>query len=800
MSRLPRIAVAVCALAAASCLGLAAPAAASSAGGRLATSPASSSASPVSVAITSISPQVATGKGKVTVRGQLRNSSPAALAGVSVQLRWSSQPLQGRGELQMYADGQISDAAVSGAVSQARGSLAAGAARNWSITVTVKKLQLAQFGVYPLAAQAVSADGTPLATSRTFLPYWPGRPGDPRPDRVNISWILPLIDKPHQTACPGLLDNSLAASVGPGGRLSGLLAAGTAHPGAAVTWAIDPALLSGVQTMTRPGGYHVGASSQCQGGHHVPASKAAAAWVATVRTAVRSQPVLLTPYADVDIAGLVRQSMGGDLSRAFRLGRSTGARILDRPFPAPVAGAQGAAQDLAAFAWPAGGIANYAVLQTLAVDGIRTVILNSSTMPPLSVPPPAFTPSAVTRTPNGETGDTDVLLTDSGLTELLQSASSPRESPGAAFTIRQRFLAETAMIAAEAPHLQRAVVVAPPRQWSPPAGLASGLLAETASAPWLKPVPLSRLAAATSRAGQVARARPHGSNRAALSKGLLRNVRALDRRVQLLAGIRAPDAALYEAVASIESSAWRGKKSDTRAYALLDQVSDYVTSQLGGLSIIQSQPITLGGLRGSVPVSIRSRLDYPVQVRLTFQARGRLTLSSPGVITVPAGSGHGQIKTIKLKVHAAAIGTTGVELGLTTLNGKPLPGTTARMTIQATQFGTLALVIVAAALGVFMISSAARAIRRGRGVPADPGAGTAAQVSPGSAQATEADSVVSGAGGQREPDGEPSGGPRAGPAGAAGAGGGAMAESAAVHDPTKETDDYARAPGSSDRS
>ena len=38
----------------------------------------------------------------------------------------------------------------------------------------------------------------------------------------------------------------------------------------------------------------------------------------------------------------------------------------------------------------------------------------------------------------------------------------------------------------------------------------------------------------------------------------------------------------------------------------------------------------------------------------------------------------------------------------------------ARMTIQATQVGVLGMIIFACALGVFLIASAARAVRRGR--------------------------------------------------------------------------------------
>ena len=51
------------------------------------------------------------------------------------------------------------------------------------------------------------------------------------------------------------------------------------------------------------------------------------------------------------------------------------------------------------------------------------------------------------------------------------------------------------MIAAERPALARSIVVAPPRHWDPPAAWPANLLADTVSAPWLRPVSLPRLAA-----------------------------------------------------------------------------------------------------------------------------------------------------------------------------------------------------------------------------------------------------------------------------------------------------------------
>ena len=70
------------------------------------------------------------------------------------------------------------------------------------------------------------------------------------------------------------------------------------------------------------------------------------------------------------------------------------------------------------------------------------------------------------------------LLADHVLTGVLAAGDTSTGAlpPGAQFAVSQRFLAETAMIAAEAPDLGRSIVVAPPQDWSPSAALASQLL------------------------------------------------------------------------------------------------------------------------------------------------------------------------------------------------------------------------------------------------------------------------------------------------------------------------------------
>ena len=58
-------------------------------------------------------------------------------------------------------------------------------------------------------------------------------------------------------------------------------------------------------------------------------------------------------------------------------------------------------------------------------------------------------------------------------------------------------------------------------------------------------------------------------------------------------------------------------------------------------------------------------------------------------------------------------GSTVLRLSLAAPNGAPLPGTDAQLTVDATHFGTTAMVIVAIAIAVFVVTAIARAIRRG---------------------------------------------------------------------------------------
>jgi hypothetical protein len=742
------------------------------------------------IAITSMTPTIARPKGTVTVSGIIANPTATPLTGLSVQLWSSNIPMASRQSMSNFLAGQPSavvDFPVPGAQLTLSSRVLAHAALPWSLTMKVTQAGMHTFGVYPLAAQLNGPVGE-LDVARTFLPFWPGKSAARTVKPLNIGWVWPLIDVPQRGACAALHTNDLAASVAPGGRLATLLAAGQSADGrdAQLTWAIDPALLSDVSVMKSP--YRVGALANCTGGKAEPASHYAGGWLSGVKAVTGQQDFFVTPYADVDLAGMAHRGLNDLLTASFADGHATAQRILGRT--------QRATPDtVGQMAWPAGGEADYGVLEELAAkQQVRSVILDSKVMPPS--PAVGYTPTAATTTPDGIGHDMHVLLADHRLSNILslRRGQIPGVTPGptampavargqiraaAAFAKEQLFLAETAMIASEpGADAPRAVVAAPPRRWAPSPSLAAGLLAETVDAPWLRPATLASLAATPALRGSPARRPPpqHRVSSGELSRALLHQVRNdLAVQVALLDSILTTGGHGYlsTAVDAVESSAWRGgKRAQQPAVHLLHHELAFVESQLRQVKIVGSPRVTLGGKAGDVPVSVRNNLPHAVTVRLKVyvppEDQVMIGHYKP-IITVPARS----TVPVRVPVQAAAAGSKTLSLWLTTPEGAPLPGKRVSLTVTATHFGTLAIVIISVALVVFVLSAAARAIRRGG--PAEGGEA--------GAEAEDLDPMPS----THDPateGGEP---------------GSVGSEPAGEPQPAEEDDEHATAPGRADR-
>jgi Family of unknown function (DUF6049) len=662
----------------------------------------------VSVVIDSMSPQTAAPGATVTVTGTISNRTGQTQGGLNVQLWTSPTRFQTRDAMDGYVSrGAGASLQQAGSAFLFPASLRPGATVQWHASFQVNTVGMTEFGVYPVTAQLDDSQGDMLAADQTLLPFWPGQQAAGLARPLDIAWVWPLIDQPHHQVCSALTNNDLAASLGPGGRLSALLAAGRAHPGAHLTWIIDPALLADVATMTKT--YQVTSGTGCSPAPSKPASKAAKTWLSALRSITPDQPTVITPYANVDVSALVHSGLTADIARAYSMGYAEADHVLDGSFRSLIA-------------VPAGGTADLSTLTNLATaQHIGTVVLDSNEMPPTD--PRVFEDDAVTSVRTGSGLTMTVLLADHVLTGVLAAGDTGSGvlPPSTQFAVSQRFLAETAMIAAEAPDSDRSIVVSPPQGWSPSAALASDLLNETASTPWLASTALGSVAGAQDSARTITRHHPPASKDSPgeLSGSYLSTVGGVGAELGVYTDLLYQPSSSYvqglqQALIATESSAWRGGGA-AEGLALAEKLSSFMSGEEHQITIIAARQVPMGGSSGLVPVSIRNESRHAVEVRLKV-----------GVVDVPDRTsqltvGHfqnlvkiqpGQPVTIRLPVTSAPIGPTAIGLSLTTASGRPLPFTATSLTVESTRYGRAILFLIGAAIGVLVLTSVFRGVRR----------------------------------------------------------------------------------------
>jgi hypothetical protein len=472
--------------------------------------------------------------------------------------------------------------------------------------------------------------------------------------------------------------------------------------------------------MTRP--YQVASNPTCTSATKEPASQAARTWLTTLRTLVSQQQTVITPYANVDMTALVRHGLNADLASAFSTGGTVARAVLHGTFRPSIV-------------WPAGGTANLSVLTNLAAaEHVGTVVLKSSQMRP-TASRLYHGDDAVTSIRTGAGTTMNVLLADDTLTEVLGASDTGSGvlPQGTEFAVKQRFLAETAMIAAQEPNSARSVVVAPPQNWSPTAALAGDLLDETASAPWLHPATLASLPGAQDTERTISRQSPPASKASPgeLGRGYLSQVGLLGANLGLYKSMlyRPPQdyvLMLNEVLAATESAAWRGNQQ-ARGVALWANLWQYLLNAQKKVRFIPSaapvstggssgRVVSMGGSSGRVPVSIyNGLLHQAIQVRLGTSVTttpGRTSQLTIGPFQSLVVIQPNKVVTVKLPISSAPQGSTVIKLSLSTANGKPLRFADTQLTVQSTRYGRAILFLIAAAVGVLVLTSLYRAIRR----------------------------------------------------------------------------------------
>jgi hypothetical protein len=670
---------------------------------------------PLHVALTEVLPRAPLPGGPVEVVGTIRNTGSVPVTDLRVRLQVGDR-------IVTQSDLQEADQDRPPTRTRASGppvltQLAPNQVTAFRVRTTVPQLGLDRLGVYPLdvVARGNAGDGIDnLGEAPTWLPFF--GTSTPRPTRVAVVW--PLVDVPR-TRPDGRLEHrhELAALLAPGGRLGALLAAartaqspacepaavgpdGTAAAAPTrclpvpVTFAVDPDLLEAVTALAAGQGAD---------------AAAAGAWLDALRSLGLTDRVLALPYADPDVSALARSPRTrDDITTAQALSTEVVSSVLGvQPDPT--------------VAWPPKGPVAPAAADALALAGARAFVLDPTAYDgngrPLRATPDAHALFATSATGAELTG----LVVDPDLSDLLERSTEYGDR-----ATEQRFLAETAIIAAERPGLTRTLVLAPERRGH--VSTAAGEeLRDLGRVPWLCPVSLASVGAGAEscerQSGPPAppadRGEPRTDATGELGGRFLAGVAAdRDRATQLTddvvssalavrTQVAALKGALRRAVARAESSAGRQDPAiDRAAAAALRHRVDRLTGQVivrGGRSLLTSS-------KGTLSVSVENTLPLPVQVRVRFTSKtATLTNAETGLVTVQPG--HAVQASVRAKTQRS--GQFVVFAQLVDRQGA-LFGPESEIIVRSTRFGRLALAVTLAALGVLLVAAGVRIVGRVR--------------------------------------------------------------------------------------
>ena len=702
----------------------------------------SSLESPVVVEVRTLLPRAPRSEDELfQVAGRLVNCGEEALDALQVRLVVGGR-VSTRSALRLAADEPVVGSRRLPATDAGSTELAPGASTGFDVRVRVGDLRLGERnGVHPVAVQARARSGggtrSPVGLASTFVPWFPEGPVAP----TRLAWVVPLVDQPRSGPGAVMVDAALEELLAPGtGRLARVLLAArvgsrgacdpvTAGPAPAVpdpvacrgetvpvTYALDPDLLYSVEAMTRP--YAVSL-----GGRRVdrPASADAERWLSSLRTAVDEGSLLALPYGDPDVVALSRTDspLKDDVELLHRLGQSETRRLLDRT-------------PLTSVAWPpAGPVAG--VVDTLAAGEGTALLLDPSVL--AANPSQDRTPDARTTLPSTLEPVT-ALVPDEVLSSLAEPDPTSEGWQGARLA-EQRWIAETALIAAERPGESRTLVVAPQRRADLLPDVAADVIADGGRLPWLCGVPLTDVAAGSERcadlpdeqppppAADAAVVSPGGPEDRVLSPSFVGDVAAVRRasdqfteQVLVADSDAAKDtkARLLRARGRAVSTAWRTQPSGGRR--MLELLRDDVTALRSRIALVGG-PALLTGRVGTIRLNIENGLDQPVRVgvRLDPTSAARLSSEDTELQVVPGR----RSQQVSVRVEARTSGRFTARAGLVDASGQPFGGTV-ELQVRSTQYGRVALAVTGIAAAVLFLAAGARIVRRARSGPPPPAA------------------------------------------------------------------------------
>ena len=566
-----------------------------------------------------------------------------------------------------------------------------------SITVTYLSnpsaggMCLCQAAVYPYALVVRAGDPTTgmaeVGRTQILVPSFPD-PIQP----VTVSWLWPLIDRPHRSLGDTVFDDDeLAASVSPGGRLFRALAVvENAPPSVRMTLVIDPELIDSLAVMSGREGYTYRSGTAVLKG---TGGAAAALWLSRLAALQDREDIQFTGYADPDVNAVT--SVGLPYSTA--LDPQVQARL------SSILSAGG--NDLA---WPAGGALTSKALDATVSAGASTVVLSDAALPGQNNVNPR--PDAISSLPSGS-GKASALVTDSGIENtigrIMKLGANPAQD-------EQTLLSQLAIRPVADGTQSHYVVLAPDRYVDTDPRVADAAIAATVGSSWTKPLSVPKALATVTPVDRGPLQTSAESPDTEVSAAQMAQVVQITGQVAALRDALNSDAALallggFKAgLQRAQSSAWRSNRE--QGAAVTNVLSSAIDARLASVSLVRPAEGTYGLSSSNSPivVTVVNNLSQDVSVRVDLTP-------APGVIGFQAASQPETItansrKTISIPTHVERLGQFKVTAKLTTPGGQQL-GDTVQLSLRSTALGSITKVITIAAASVLVLALLRRFFR-----------------------------------------------------------------------------------------
>jgi hypothetical protein len=722
------------------------------------------------VRIDRVTPQVVTTTSEpiVTVTGSIRNVGDRPVRDVMVRLEHAAAVTSSAG-LRTNLSGNVDQYEPVADFITLAPELLRGQDVPFTLSYPLRSAELSSLhieepGVYPVM---VNVNGTPdygeparLDDARFLLPVL-GVPPEPAADSaadsltsvvppdtskpVRLTMLWPLADRPRLAAgAPGgttpvrLIDDDLATSLAPGGRLDTLLSAvdfatsPPVDPGGevrnAMCLAVDPDLLVTVNAMT--GGYVVNDAPDAGPAtptHPGAGQDAAVGWLNRLKALGQRMCVAATTYSQADLDALQRVDGGG----LGTVATSGSADIVDQILGVTsVRGATlvgdgpltGPAVELLSAQGP-----------TVAIGAANVAAQDSATGEPgtADVHPLRYTPQVVTAPFDPTVG---AALAGAGTEPASPSYLDPSlDIPvkhDSAVARRQDALGSLLWRGLHTDAQPRTQVLAPPLAWSLQGDDAQAILTAVAStihAGLAVPRPLSALIAeANAVPPQDLAPLPDGAlgnPRGRFDDGVVSGVASVTGRLWGLSSTLSTDertgltggqytAPLREDMLRALSQSVPPDARNGLAQQRLTTVGRTVDDLFGAVTIVNpGGSYTLATEHSPLPLALRNDLPVPIRVRLQIDAPPGMSVTDMGEIVLPPG-----YLPLKVPIEVHFTQRVAVDVALRTADGLPL-GEPVRLSVHSNAYGKVLFFITLSAGAVLVLLAGRRLWHRFRGQP-----------------------------------------------------------------------------------